>query len=205
MFLLPDISRTIQTLKKTEVMPGRKPVLHQLQEQIQIKISASQKAEIHFICTHNSRRSQFAQVWAHTLAAYFKLDIVCYSGGTEVTACNPRVIAALQRAGFTVSHTSEPNPKYAVRYSETDAPLILYSKLFDDAANPKSHFIAVMTCSDADENCPYVPGADVRIKLLYDDPKQFDDTALEKEKYDERCMQIGAELYYVMQSISEKP
>ena len=77
----------------------------------------------------------------------------------------------------------------------------MFSKLYDDASNPDADFAAVMTCSEADKNCPYIPGAESRIQLLYDDPKEFDGTAEETEKYDERASQIAAELFYFFAQI----
>ena len=53
-----------------------------------------------------------------------------------------------------------------------------------------------MTCSHADENCPLVLGADARIVITYDDPKEFDNTNLESAKYKERVEQIGTEILY---------
>ena len=58
-----------------------------------------------------------------------------------------------------------------------------------------------MTCSHAEENCPYIPGTEARIPVMYDDPKAFDGTALETAKYDERCQQIAAEMFYVFSQI----
>ena len=69
------------------------------------------------------------------------------------------------------------------------------------AANPEKDFAAVMTCSHADEHCPFIPGATARIALTYDDPKDFDDTPLESEKYRERVMQIGREILYAFSQV----
>jgi len=54
-----------------------------------------------------------------------------------------------------------------------------------------------MTCSQADEGCPFIAGAEKRIPITYDDPKVFDTTPLQEEKYAERSLQIAAELIYV--------
>jgi arsenate reductase len=67
--------------------------------------------------------------------------------------------------------------------------------------NPVTNFAVVMTCSDADENCPIIPGAEKRISVMYEDPKLFDHTVLEKEKYRERSLQIAAEMKYVFSNI----
>jgi len=37
--------------------------------------------------------------------------------------------------------------------------------------------------------------------LPYQDPKAFDNTAQQNEKYDERCRQIAREMFYVFSQI----
>ena len=59
-----------------------------------------------------------------------------------------------------------------------------------------------MTCSHADENCPFIPGTQTRIALNYDDPKAFDYTPQEQAAYDARCLQIAAEMMYVFKRLS---
>lgn len=58
-----------------------------------------------------------------------------------------------------------------------------------------------MTCSHADENCPFIPGAETRIPVRYEDPKEFDDTEMESEKYDERSKQIASEMFFVFSRV----
>jgi arsenate reductase len=58
-----------------------------------------------------------------------------------------------------------------------------------------------MTCTHADQNCPFIPGA-VRIALPYEDPKAFDDTDQEGAKYAERCRQIARELLYAFSQVT---
>ena len=53
-----------------------------------------------------------------------------------------------------------------------------------------------MVCSDADEACPFVPGAELRLSMPYDDPKAFDGTPMEEAKYDERSRQIAREMFF---------
>jgi arsenate reductase len=60
----------------------------------------------------------------------------------------------------------------------------------------------MMTCGHADENCPFIPGALARLPFRFDDPKQFDDTPLEQEKYNECSLEIARELYYILQNIA---
>ena len=88
--------------------------------------------------------------------------IECYSGGTHATAMHPNTIATLSRAGFKVSletNSAEYNPVYLVRYSTEHPPERCFSKVYNQPPNPKDHFIAVMTCSEADDACPIVVGA----------------------------------------------
>lgn len=158
---------------------------------------------LNFICTHNSRRSHLSQIWVQTAAAYYKIDgIKTYSGGTEATAFNPRAVAAIERAGFSVKKPGGENPRYEVRYDDNAEPMICFSKKFDDPFNPSEDFAAIMTCSDADENCPFVPGASFRKPITYRDPKESDGSAHEKETYDERCKQIGTEMFYMISKVS---
>lgn len=161
--------------------------------------AAGATADLTFICTHNSRRSHLSQLWAATAAWSFGQDHVrTHSGGTEATAFNPRAVAAVERAGFRVEKPEGPNPVYEVSFTSDRNPEPCWSKKYDDAANPQKDFCAVMTCSEADTNCPIVRGALDRISLPYKDPKEADGTPEETARYDERCLQIAAEMWYVM-------
>ncbi len=178
-----------------EISDGRKGQLDSIADYIREK----NEAKLIFICTHNSRRSHFCQVWASVMAKHLGVDnIKSYSGGTEVTAFNPRAVAAIERAGFKVEDPGGENPKYKVYFDDEKEPLICFSKIFDVPYNQQQNFAAVMTCSNADENCPVVPGAEKRFFIPYIDPKEWDDTPREKETYDERCRQIATEMYYLM-------
>lgn len=162
--------------------------------------AAGATADLTFICTHNSRRSHLSQLWAATAAWYFAQDHVrTYSGGTEATAFNPRAVAAAERAGFRVVKPDGMNPVYEVSFTSARNPEPCWSKKYDDPANPQKDFCAVMTCSEADKNCPIVFGALDRISLPYIDPKVADGTPEEASRYDERCLQIATEMFYVMQ------
>lgn len=156
-------------------------------------------ADLTFICTHNSRRSHFSQIWAQTAAYYYGLKgIKCYSGGTEATAFNIRAVEAIKRCGIQANTDGVGNnPVYFIAYSK-DAPEIeAFSKTYNDPFNPQSAYAAIMTCSDADENCPVVFGADKRFRITYTDPKLKDDTPEETADYDMRCKQIATEMFYL--------
>lgn len=191
-------------LEFDEISSTRKEELKQLAGFVQRQQRARHTAELIFICTHNSRRSHLSQIWAQTAAYYYSIpDVKTYSGGTEATAFNPRAVKAVEKAGFAVEKTGEgANPLYRVRYAEAAPPLECFSKTYHDPFNPQKNFCAVMTCSDADEACPTVFGAAERLTIRYDDPKAFDGTPLEADKYDERCRQIAREMLYAFSQIT---
>lgn len=196
--LYPTLAETIQNAKKQPIPAERKAVLEVLISYIQSKLDQGQDVNLNFICTHNSRRSQFSQIWAKTAADLHGIPANCYSGGVEVTAFNDRAVSSLKRSGFRISFKENgSNPIYSVFYSDESDPIIAFSKVFDDPANDALHFAAVMTCDHADENCPFIPGTGRRIPVRYEDPKAFDGTDLEAEKYDERSLQIASEMLYV--------
>ena len=144
-----------------------------------------------------------SQVWAQTAAAYHNIEnVFCYSGGTEATALFPKVAETLVNTGFEVKIISEgDNPIYAIKYNTNDHPVIGFSKSYEDDFNPQSEFAAILTCSQADGGCPFIAGAEKRIPITFDDPKAFDNTPLQTEKYQERSLQIATELLYVFSQI----
>ncbi len=202
--LFSGIETTIKALNSRTISKERKTVLKPLIDFIRSKAGNKQEIRINFICTHNSRRSHLAQVWAQTLAYYFNIkNVFCYSGGTEATALFPMVAETLQNSGFKVGIISEGNnPVYYIKYADNEPPIIGFSKKFDDGFNPKSEFAAIMTCDSASEACPFVPGAETRIPITFEDPKIFDNTPQQKEKYKERSLQIATELFYVFSQIN---
>ncbi len=198
-----DIEQTIVSFANTNISEERKTVLQTLSNYIKEKKATGQPINLNFICTHNSRRSHFAQIWAQTLATYFEIpNVFCYSGGTETTRIYPTVLETFRNIGFQQQQLSEgKNPVFALRFSATSAPVIAFSKKYDDLFNPQANFCAIMTCSQADKNCPLVSGSEKRIPITYEDPKIADDTTQELEKYEECARQIGAELYYVFNRV----
>ncbi|GMQ28992.1 protein-tyrosine-phosphatase [Algoriphagus confluentis] len=202
--LYPTLAETIQKAGELPISEERKQVLQVLINYIQSKLDQGQDVNLNFICTHNSRRSQFSQIWAQTAADFHRIPANCYSGGVEVTAFNERAVNSLKRSGFRVSSKeNSSNPIYSVFYSHESDPITAFSKVYDDPANDALHFAAVMTCDHADENCPFIPGTEQRIPVRYEDPKAFDDTELEAQKYDERSLQIAAEMWFVFSQLKK--
>jgi protein-tyrosine phosphatase/arsenate reductase len=181
----------------------RKEQLNKIAGFVQAQRAAKEPVKLMFICTHNSRRSHTAQIWAQAMAAYFGISgVQAFSAGTEVTAFNERAVKALQRVGFTIENVGGgTNPVYSVQYASGAEPIKAFSKLIADASNPKNNFCAVMTCSQAEAACPFVAGATQRVSTPYDDPKNFDGTPEETAKYDERCRQIAREMAYVFAQV----
>lgn len=180
----------------------RKLLLAKLADYIQEKVNAKAPINLVYVCTHNSRRSHFGQVWAAVAANYYSIPKLCtFSGGTEATAFNENAIHALKETGFEISELSTgTNPHYRVNFGK-NLYTTCFSKVYDDAVNPSSNFAAIMTCSDAEENCPFIPGVELRIGTTYDDPKSFDNTPIQAEKYLERSYQIARECLYVFSLI----
>ncbi len=188
-----------------QISEERKAELQQLAVYVGECIAKGHDAKLTFVCTHNSRRSHLTQIWTQIAAAHYGVNHVqTFSGGTEVTACNPRTVAALKRCGLRISIKAESssNPHYAVAFSDMEPPLICFSKVFNHAPNPSSNYCAVMTCSHADQNCPVAIGCDLRLAIRYEDPKVSDDTPQEAATYDERCSQIAREMLYAMSQVS---
>jgi arsenate reductase len=182
-----------------EIKTERKLLLQKVADYIQQKKSIGQPIQLLYVCTHNSRRSHFGQVWAAVAANYFNLkNVKSFSGGTEATAFNPNAINALKRIGFTINAKDETtaNPIYTVQFGD-ELSTSCFSKIYNDTANPKSRFAAIMTCSDAEENCPFIPVVELRIGTTYEDPKSYDNTPQQDSQYDTRCRQIALETLYV--------
>lgn len=160
-----------------------------------------------FVCTGNSRRSILGATMGNAAADYWGLpEVRCASGGTAPTAFNPRTIATLQAIGIEIEPTGQeaqrgaegsPNPMYLVRWGEASASgaaamqTVEFSKHYSDAGNPQSGFAAILVCSQADAECPFVKGASRRISMPFLDPKVYDDGEYEAAKYAERRDDLG--------------
>ncbi len=175
----------------------RKDLLRRISNYIQTRYDKNEPINLVYICTHNSRRSHFGQVAAAIAAAYYNIDkVATFSGGTEATAFNPNAINALKTLGFSViSDEKEVNPTYQVNFGN-NLSTTCFSKVYDHEANPKIDFAAIMTCSDAEQNCPFIPGVALRIGTTYEDPKISDGTPQQNEIYLARFKQIATETLY---------
>lgn len=187
-----------------KIEPERRAKLEQISAFIREQQQSGNPARLLFVCTHNSRRSHMAQLWAAVAAEAYRVDVATYSGGTESTAFNPRAVAAMERAGFRIAKTTDDsNPIYHVRFADDHPAMTCFSKRYGGAPNPKTDFAAVMVCSDADRACPAVPGAAKRFAIPFVDPKAADNSPREEAVYDERCAQIAREMLYVMSHVTD--
>ncbi|MFA6958318.1 MAG: arsenate reductase ArsC [Thermoanaerobaculia bacterium] len=98
------------------------------------------------LCTHNSARSQMAEgLLRHTAGDRFEVE----SAGTEQTRVNPFAIAAMQEIGIDIS-------------SQT-------SKTLDRFLDQKWDYV-ITVCDNANEACPFFPGAAARLHWSFEDP-----------------------------------
>ena len=141
-----DLAETIQRIIDVHtVSEERKTILQPLIAFVQQKANGAEDIYLNFICTHNSRRSHLAQVWAQMASAYFNIpNVYCYSGGTEETALFPKVAETLTNQGFNIFKIAETdNPVYAIKYSDDALPIIGFSKKYDSPFNPASAFVEI--------------------------------------------------------------
>ncbi len=192
-----------EAIKEIVITNERKTLLTKIASTIIDEYLDRDKINLNFICTHNSRRSQFAQVWSFFAIEYFNLtNIYTYSGGTETTSFHRNTVKNLQKTGFefNVVDFSHQNPRYLISFKDTKKSILGFSKLYD---NPQNNYpyIAITTCDSADENCPFIPDSIERFHLPYSDPKKSDNTDLTQETYLQTSKQIAAEIYLIFEQV----
>ena len=204
----PKVTTLIQSLESefVQISEKRKTDLKLLGQIIHEQMSKVDTARVIFVCTHNSRRSQLSEIWLRLASEYYGVgSIKSYSGGTESTAFNHRMVDAVKRSGIELTILVEgDNPRYSVSQKKTTTTSneLMFSKKYDHEYNPSKDFIAVMVCSQADKDCPFVPGASERMALPYLDPKAYDDTPQESKVYDDKVREIGREILYMMSHLA---
>jgi protein-tyrosine-phosphatase len=202
--LFPKLEAFFERIKAEKSAEQHRTDREKIASYIASEMSAGRQAQLIFICTHNSRRSQLAEFWASALAFRLDLPLAAFSGGTSVTALYPEVAGSLKRSGVTVKNDLGENPLFKLSFAEGEEPPEQFSKTFDDKRNPQKHFAAVMLCSDAEQNCPFVPGADARFSLPFEDPKVSDGTYFQQQTYDNTSLGIAAEIYDILKSAKTK-
>ncbi len=213
--LLPELRDHAAWLSTTYDMiePDKYGPMEQLSNWIADNWQADTSLHVIVTCTGNSRRSILSATMGNVAAAYYGLDnIRFHSGGTTPSAFNPRTVSALRAIGFQIELTGEegprgdvqlPNPIYRVQWGE-GLEALEFSKHYKDESNPQSDFAAVLVCAEADDDCPIIEGATLRIGMRFLDPKVYDDGRFESRKYAERRDDIGRTFLAVMAYASRK-
>ncbi len=189
----------LQRKREFKLIPQeRKKQLTRLASAITHDLSLECIADLIFICTHNSRRSHMAHIWAQLSSAHYDLvGVRCYSGGTEATAFNTLAVEVLKTSGLQIEQLDESdNPVYRIHFPGAENGIRVFSKKYEDAPNPTNNFIAVMTCSDADEACPMVEEPHLVLPSPMTIQKHL--TAhLKESRYEERSQQIAREMLFL--------
>ena len=60
--LHPELSKLVTDILETDISEERNEVLEPLIQYVQDKVHMNKVVNLNFICTHNSRRSQFSQI-----------------------------------------------------------------------------------------------------------------------------------------------
>jgi arsenate reductase (thioredoxin) len=114
------------------------------------------KTRVLFLCTHNSARSQMAEGSRRHLAGD-RFEVM--SAGTEATQVRPLAIRAMEEIGIDISGQES---KTLDRYLH----------------EPLDHVITV--CDDANEACPFFPGAQSRLHWSFEDPSKAEGSEEER-------------------------
>lgn len=203
--MYPEIQKFIAEREKefSQIPEDRKLILRGISTYIQKRTDSKKTTQLVYICIHNSRRSHFGHIAAEVSANYFQLNLTSFSGGTEATAFNPNAIHALISLGFKITTSDKTNnPVHKVQFDDLNG-IECFSKVYDHPTNPKSDFAVVMTCSEAEENCPFIPNAEFKTSTPYEDPKLSDGSGNEMKVYTERFTQILRETIYAFSLVKK--
>jgi arsenate reductase len=109
---------------------------------------ATERARVLFLCTHNSARSQMAEGLLRALAGD---RFEAHSAGTEATHVRPLAVRAMGEVGVDISGQE--------------------SKTLEQYVGEPFDYV-VTVCDDANEACPFFPGARNRLHWPLEDPSQ---------------------------------
>ena len=195
--------KIVDMIFEIEVSNERTIVLNEIVNYINKKRSENKISKLNFICTHNSRRSQFCQFWATFFSNFYNIKCEVYSGGTVETEVYKSVVNNIRDYGFNISFKECNNPIYSIKFKNLNLGNY-FSKFYYDFENPKNEFAAIMTCSDAENNCPFVEGSEVKFSLPYEDPKKYDRSKTEKNDYKNTSEKIASEMNYLFYKLNAK-
>lgn len=153
--------------------------------------NTEKQLNINFVCVHNSRRSQMAQLWSWLLSNYYNLEIESYSSGSEATALYPTIAKLAQEIGIKYTCTEGKNPIYSFSSLYLTEKLECFSKKYDHISLPEQSII-ITVCADDDSSCPIIPNAIATFHLPFKDPKYADNSNVEYPVYQKTFYEIGA-------------
>lgn len=200
--MLTDI-KIIDVIFNIEVSSKRAFLINEIVNYIYKKTSENKIPKLNFICTHNSRRSQFCQFWASFFSNYYNIKCEVYSGGTVETEVHKSVLNNISDYGFNISFKECNNPIYSIKFKNQNLGNY-FSKFYYNFENPKNEFAAIMTCTDAENNCPLVEGSEIKFSLPYEDPKKYDKSKNEKNEYKKTSETIASEMNYLFKKIKNE-
>ena len=116
----------------------------------------SGKQRVLFLCTHNSARSQMAEGLLRALAGD---RFEAMSAGTEATHVRPLAIRAMRELGVDISGQE--------------------SKTLDRYLREPFDYV-ITVCDDANEACPFFPGAANRLHWSFEDPSRAEGSEEER-------------------------
>ena len=109
---------------------------------------AGERARVLFVCTHNSARSQMAEGLLRDRAGD-RFEVT--SAGTEATHVRPLAIRAMAEIGIDISGQE--------------------SKTLERYLGESFEYV-ITVCDDANEACPFFPGAKKRLHWSFEDPSR---------------------------------
>jgi arsenate reductase len=116
----------------------------------------AQKARVLLLCTHNSARSQMAEgLLRHLAGDRFE----SMSAGTEAARVRPLAIRAMEEIGIDIS---EQESKTLERYLGESLDYV------------------ITVCDEANEACPFFPGAQSRLHWCFEDPSKAEGSEEER-------------------------
>lgn len=193
--LLPELSEFVEGLDVSEISPDRKTFLDPLKDLMELHKKEGSQINLNFVCTHNSRRSQFAQIWGSIFMSMSGISGEVVSSGTEKTQVHENVIETLLEIGFRVIPRKGKEIKNVVFHSFNQNPVKLYSKTIEEL--DLDSFAHIFVCSQAKETCPVILSDSKSYYLPFEDPGSHDQSQNPIHHYIKSAQEIATELYYV--------
>jgi arsenate reductase len=109
------------------------------------------KAQVLFVCIHNSARSQMAEAWLNEVCGH---AFEAHSAGLEPGTLNPLAVEVMAEAGLDISKKG--------------------TQSVDDVLRSQRTFAYVITVCDetSAERCPIFPGGAQRLHWSFPDPSK---------------------------------